>query len=56
MTTLWLLAFVVALPLFSQGTAHSQNIIGTTTIDIDPNSGAVTATCETNLDAYAQNY
>ena len=28
----------------------AQNVYGTTTIDIDPNSGIVTATCETNLD------
>jgi len=32
----------------------AQNIIGSTTLDIDPNSGNVTATCETDLDATLQ--
>ncbi len=36
--------------------AHSQTVSGTTSVDIDPDLGIVTATCETDLDDYAQNY
>jgi len=36
--------------------AVAQGITGSTTIDFDPNTGYVTATCETDLDADAQNW
>jgi len=38
------------------GTGHAQNITGSTTIDIDPNSGVVTATCETDLDTDSEGF
>lgn len=34
----------------------AQNIVGSTSVDIDQNSGAGTATCETDLDAESQAY
>jgi len=42
--------------LFYGRSALAQNIVGSTLVNIDQNSGAGTATCETDLDAEAQAY
>jgi hypothetical protein len=34
----------------------AQNLVGSTTVDIDPDSGTVTATCETDADSGVQGY
>lgn len=35
---------------------RAQTVTGTTTVDLDPQTGMITATCETDLDADAQAY
>ena len=48
--------FVCLVCLYLVRVGSAQDIVGSTTVDIDPDSGTVTATCETDVDGDVETY
>ena len=48
--------FAITFLVLAVSSARSQSVSGSTTVDIDPDTGMVTVTCETDVDEYSQGY
>lgn len=56
MKSLRVAIFVCLVCLCFSPVGSAQDIVGSTTVDIDPDSGTVTATCETDVDGEVEAY